>query len=140
MATGHPDDAHVAEEDDSGGHKVKEDGGAHRVARAPGPVDPAVEHGPHIVEGAPADQRREADDQRLNPDPQNGNDGAPHCGDGAVVQAVHDGVVAVQSNDSQGQHRGRTVHSRSVAHIETEELQERRRTTRHHKHANKRRQ
>lgn len=125
MAAGHPDDARIAEEDGGGWHKVRQDGDAHSVAGAAGPVDPAVVDGIYVAEGAPAGQRRAVDDQRLQPDPQDGGGGAPQGGEGAIGQAIHDGVVAVQGNDGQGQHRGRTVHAGRVAHIEAEGLRDR---------------
>ena len=100
VAAGHAHDLHVAEEDDRGGQEEREGGHEEGVGGAAGPVHGAAEHGAHVVHRAPAHQGGAAGESRLNPDPEDDCPGPPSCAAWAVAQAVHYGVVAVQSDGS----------------------------------------
>lgn len=126
VAACHLDDVHVAEEDDHSRHGVGKGSHASRVAGTAGPVDCTAVHGNHITDRAPAQQGRATGDQCLQPDPQDHSTGPPKGAAGAVAQAVHDGVVAIEGNSSQCQHRGCTVHRGGVTHVQTEVLSDRR--------------
>ena len=98
MAACHLDDVHVAEEDDHGRDDVGQSSHEGSVAGTALPVDCTAEHGNHIADGAPAQQGGTTGDQSLQPDPQDHSADPPHGAAGAVAQAVHDGVVAVQGD------------------------------------------
>lgn len=98
MAAGHLHNVHVAEEDDHCRDEVGESGHEGGVAGTAGPVHRAAVHGRHKADRAPAQKGRAAGDQSLQPDPQDHSAGPPQGAAGAVAQAVHDGVVAVEGD------------------------------------------
>lgn len=98
MAASHRDNVHIAEEDDRRRDEVRQGSHESRVAGTAGPVDRTAEHGNHVADGAPAQQRRTTGHQSLQPDPQDHGTGPPQGAAGVVEQAVHDGVVAVEGN------------------------------------------
>lgn len=98
MAACHFDNVHVTEENDHGWHEVREGSHEYRVAGTAGPVDCTAVHGIHVADGAPAQKWGAAGRESLEPDPQNHSTGAPQGAAGAVAEAVHDGVVAVEGN------------------------------------------
>lgn len=122
VASSHLHDVHITEEDDQRRGEVREHGHEGRVAGSAGPVYRAAVHGNHVADGAPAEERRAAGGQGLQPDPQDHSTGPPQGAARAVVQAVHDGMVPVQGDGSQGQHRRRAVHRGGVTHVQAERL------------------
>lgn len=125
VAAGHLDDAHITEEDDCSRYEVRDGSHEHCVAGAAAPGDRAGVHGRHVGHRAPAEQWGAAGGQSLQPDPQDHSAGAPQGAAGAVAQAVHDGVVAVEGDGRQRQRRGRAVDRGGVPHVETEILPDR---------------
>lgn len=100
MAAGHLDNVHVAEKDDHRRHQVRDRSHEPRVAGTAGPNHHTAVHGYHIADGPPAQEGRAAGGQSLQPDPQDHGAGPPQGAAGAVAQAVHYGVVAVQGDGS----------------------------------------
>lgn len=100
MAASHLDDVHVTEENDHCRYEVREGSHERCVAGTAGPVDCTAVHGNHIGDGAPTQKWGAAGSESLQPDPQDHSTGPPQGAAGAVAQAVHDGVVAVEGNSS----------------------------------------
>ena len=100
VAAGHLHNVHVAEEDDHCRDGVGESSHEGGVAGTAGPVHRTAVHGRHVADGAPAQEGRATGDQSLQPDPQDHGAGPPQGAAGAVTQAVHDGVVAVEGDRS----------------------------------------
>lgn len=126
VASSHLHDVHITEEDDQRRGEVWEHSYESRVAGSAGPVDRTAVHGNHVADGAPAEERRAAGGQGLQPDPQDHSTGPPQRAARAVVQTVHDGMVPVQGDGSQGQHRCCAVHRGGVTHVQAEGLAHRR--------------
>lgn len=104
VTASHLDNLGIAEEDDHSRYEVGECSHESGVAGTAGPVDCTAVHGSNIADGAPSQQRRTTGGQGLQPDPQDHTTSPPQGAAGAVAQAVHDGVVAVEGNSSKCQH------------------------------------